>query len=409
MQCSNSPTEYYEKLGTFEKNVVDEWANKRGVLLQNMISRSIEESMKDDPSVERKSKSYVKLLVKAFSPSSTSTERHTSPTAELMIWRVSDDQFDLVKEGSVVRFRNLVVKSRSKCGILQLSANHETPMEALLEQPTDEQLIQSGYSHRIPRSFIQLNIAAKQQIGVKNDIEHEFDLVACVVKVSKVSDNTSDAYLTDESGLVVKVRRDHKADNSDPFSLGNSSLPTVVAYCNLRVSSFDEDEHCVVAAWQVLSCKSNRLMQDRCEELYSWCNSDDGVKCCSIILDKINAGIPFGTDNFIKTKVCFGYITSVEERPAAGVNIVIDYGVGVVKASISSHMAHYVIQLFERGCKSDTPLLVGVPLLKHTMQNNQKLLRFVLKEASSYGGESPVQEVIGLSIAKVDALARLHL
>lgn len=407
MQCSNSPTEYYEKLGTSEKKLVDEWADKRGVLLQNMISRSIEDSMRHDPSVERKSKPYVKILVKALSSVDTSTTEIDTPTAELTIWRVSDDQFDLVKEGSVVRFRNLAVKSRTKCGVLQLSANHETPMEVLLEEPTPEQLLQSGYSHRVARSFIQLNIMAKQQIVVMNDIEHEFDLVACVVKVLKVSDNTSDAYLTDESGLVIKVRRDHKADNSDPFSLGNGSLPIVVAYCNLKISFFDEDEHCVVAAWQRLSCKSNRFMQDRCDELYSWCNSDDGVKCCSVVRDKINAGIPFGTDCLIKTKICFGYIINVEEGHAATVVIIIDYGSGAVKASLSLHLANYAIQLFEEGCSEDTPLLVGVPLLHFMMQNNQKLLRFVLKQASSYGGESPMLEVIGLSLAKVDELARL--
>ena len=416
MQRSNNPGEHYDKLDSVDKKLVDEWATKRATLLQSMISKTIQDSMNDDPSKERKSKSYVKLLVSAFS--TKKNRKSASLLAELTIWRVSDQQLDLVQEGSIVRMKDLVVKPKSKRGMLQLSANQETPMESLSGQPSHEQLIEAGYSPRIPMSFIHINIMAKQLIGVKNSmsVEHELDVAACVIKVSRIGENTTVLYLTDESGLLMKVKRDHKTDNSDVFALGNTPLPAVVAYKNLRLSSFDEDEHCAVATWELLSCKGNHCMQRICDDLHSWCTSDSGVKCCRVVLDKINAGIPFGTDHFIKSKVCFGYILCVDGAnshdvpTSAGVDIIIDYGGSSIKACLPMHLLQQAIELHQDTCTKICPGLSGLSLLNYLIRYNQMLLRFVLKETSSYSGESTVVlKVIGLSPAKINELARLHL
>eukprot|EP00956_Cyclotella_meneghiniana_P016201 scaffold25483_cov68-Cyclotella_meneghiniana.AAC.3 len=373
--------------------------------------------MKDDPSTERKSKAYVKLLVSTFSTKKYS--KSASLLAELTIWRGSDQQLDLIREGSIVRMNDLVVKSKSKRGMLQLSANQETPMESLPDQPSREQLIKAGYIPRIPKSLIQINIMAKQLIGVKKNcmtVNREFDVVACVVKVSRIGENTTVLYLTDESGLIIKVKRDHKTDNSDVFALGNGPLPAVVAYKNLRMSSFDEDEHCAVATWELLSCKGNRCMQRMCDDLHSWCTSDSGVKCCSTVLDKINAGIPFGTDHFIKSKVCFGYILCVEREnshdvpTSSGAEIIIDYGGSSIKACLPRHLLQRAIELHRATYTKNCPELHGLSLLNYMIRYNQMLLRFVLKESSSYGGESAgVPKVVDVSPAKVKELSRLHL
>jgi hypothetical protein len=67
------------------------------------------------------------------------------------------------------------------------------------------------------------------------------------------------------------------------------------------------------------------------------------------------------------------------------------------------------IDLFQTNITDNIQGLTGMPLLHQLTHNNQMLLRFVLKESSCYGGKSPVLEVIGLSPAMVDELARLHL
>lgn len=404
-------------LDAADKKVVDDWTRKRAILLQTMISKSVEDSMRDGPFTERNSTPYAKLLVKALCHQGNTSNKPRSDDAslasELTIWRVSDEQYELVSEGSVVRMKNLVVKSEAGPGILQLSANQETPMENLPNEQTYEQLVLSGYECRVPKSLIQINLMAKQS-GVVH-IDKEFDVVACIVKVRKIGENTTIAYLTDESGLMVKIKRDHKAENIDPFSLGNSALPTVVTFCNVNISSFDSSEYCAVGAWGLLSCKSNCSMKTRYDELHAWCITNDGANCCKAVLDKINAGIPFGTDRTIKSKVCFGYILYFEEHHsdvprASTVNVVIDYGgEETVSARCPIDLMQYVMELFKRTSPENTRGLNGLSLLSYLMNSNKMLLRFLLQEMPCYGGESPTLEVTDLSPATTSELSQLYL
>eukprot|EP00804_Cyclotella_cryptica_P025164 CCRYP_013006-RA/>CCRYP_013006-RA protein AED:0.02 eAED:0.02 QI:0/0.5/0.33/1/1/1/3/543/2765 len=416
MHRSNTPVEYYDMLDAADKKVIDDWTQKRAFLLQAMISKSVEDSMRDDPSTERNSRPYVKLLVRALCRQENSSDKPRSKgislASELTIWRVSDDQYDLVSEGSVVRMKNLVVKSEDRSGIFQLSANQDTPIEALPNEQTYEKLVRSGYERRCPKSLIQITLMAKQS-GVL-DIEHEFDVVACIVKVQKVSENTTIAYLTDESGLMVKIKRDHKAENSDPFYLGNVALPAVVAFCNVRFSSFDPSDYCAVGAWGLLTCKSNPSMKARYDYLNVWCSTNDGVDCCKTVLDKINAGIPFGTDRTVKSKVCFGYILCIVEHdnacPASAINIIIDCGGNeTVSARCPIDIVQHAIHLFQRAPAENIVVLDSHSSLRYLIHSNKILLRFLLEEMPSYGGEPPILEVTDLSLATIDELSRLYL
>ena len=99
MMASNSPEEYYEQLGADEREIVDCWEKKRTVLLQGMIAKSINDSLKDNTLTERSSAPYVKLLVKALCYSERSNDQRdrqqenaTSISAEITFWRVSDEQ-----------------------------------------------------------------------------------------------------------------------------------------------------------------------------------------------------------------------------------------------------------------------------------------------------------------------------
>jgi len=438
MVASNSPEEHYEKLGVAEKKIVDDWTKKRLMLLQSMVSKSIEESLKDHSSSERTSEPYIKVLVKAFCHSrqiARNLDHHAKTqkmSAELTIWRVSEEQLQLMKEGTIVRMKNLGVKSNR--GGLQLSANSDTPMEPFPSDVSQYQLIQSGYEERCPRSLIRINLMSKK--CEPSHLAREIDLVACIVKIQKLGDNTSAAYLTDESGLLMILERNHTSQNSDPFHLGNveASLPSVVAFCNIQVTSFDTVEQCARGAWSTSSCKAPRhLMQLRCEGLQAWCNSYSGVGHCRNVLDRINAGVPMCAGPSIRHKVCIGYILGFDACDAncdpitSTTNVAIDYGDEfplTVRFPLhllpeALHLSQNVSTAHHNGDGSSfaqenildhANLFCHLPSLGEYFQNNQTLFHFSLETASCYyGDELPVPEVTKISLATTDALSRLHL
>jgi hypothetical protein len=409
MNDSNNPSEYYDKLDAIEKKVVDEWISKRDILLQSMISKSVADYMKDDPTTERKSRAYVKLLVQAYN--SRDARRDASMIAELTIWRVSDEQNDLMREGSVVRMKNLMPKTGTQPGVLQLSGNQETPMEAISKQPTHEHLLGMGYKLRSPKSLIKINLMSKQQ-SVIASLESEVDIVACVVKIYKNGTNSTSIYLTDESGLLFKINRDHKVENKDPFSMGNTKLPVAAAFYNIGISSFDTDECCALGTWGLLSCKNDRIVQTRIKDLNTWCSSGAGAKCCNTVLNKINACIPMPIDS-VRSKVCFGYILRFDEehsmKYATFANANIDYGgKELVNARFPTHSMQRVIGLFQTDCNESFSGLTDLASLNYLIRCNQMLLRFLMVERLCYGGMPPVLEVTDISVAKVNELARLH-
>jgi len=438
MEASHSPQEHYEKLGVTEKNIVDDWTKKRLVLLQSMISKSIEDSLKDHSSSERKSVPYIKVLVKAFCHSKQTARnldhhaRTQKISAELTIWRVSEEQLRLLKEGTVVRMKNLGVKS-DRDGLLQLSAKSDTQMEPLSSEPTQYQLIQSGYEERCPRSLIRINLMSKKMEPTR--AKREVDVIACVIKIQHQGDNTSAAYLADESGFVMKLERNHSSQNNDPFHLGNveASLPAVVAFCNIQVASFDTTEQCARGSWSISSCKAPRhLTQSRCEELQAWCNSFSGVEHCRTVLDRINAGIPICAGPFNRYRVCIGYVLGFDVHDTnsdpitSAMNVVIDYGEEFpLTARFPLHLLPQALRLSQNNSATrddvDGPSIVQRNLFSHAnlhsnlsilgeyFQNNQTLFHFSLETTSCYGDAVPMPEVTKISIATTDALSRLHL
>jgi hypothetical protein len=170
MVISNFPEEYYENLTATEQTIVDDWTKKRQLLVRNKVAKSIEDSVKDQSPLERTSVPYIRVLVKSLRRSKQKVRRLAKKqniAAELTIWRVSEEQLHLMKEGTVVRMKNVCVRSDHD-GILQLSANGDTHTESLSSQSTQIQLIRSGYEERRPKSLIHINLIAKKSVAGKS-------------------------------------------------------------------------------------------------------------------------------------------------------------------------------------------------------------------------------------------------
>lgn len=383
------------------------------------------DSLENASRCERTSVPYVRVIVRSFchlKQKSRHRARAEQKTAELTIWRVSDEQLNRVKEGTVLRMKNLGVKA-DRAGRLQLTAKADTEMEPLSSEPTQYELMCSGYEERRPKSLVRVTLMSKKP--EPNQLAREVDIVACIVKIDRLDDNTSSAYLTDESGLVMKLIRTHSSQNNDPFHLGNvETLPTVVAFCNIQVSSFDTTEQCALGTWGISSCKVKHSIHVRFEEIQTWCNSASGMEHCITILDRINTGIPICAGPFNRFRVCIGYILGFDEcetnlHPTTyGANVVIDYGGDFpLMACLPFHIFSDTLQLARSNSTTDaiglsfdrTDIPTNYFSLSNYFQRNQTLFRFSLEIASCYGDELQVPNVTGISIADADSLCRLHL
>jgi len=408
MVISNSPDEYYEKLPSTEKRVVDDWNERRPVLLQSMVSKLIGD-LRDESVPERKSNPYVKTLVKTFHRDHRAAS--TQASAELTVWRVSDDQFDLLKEGTVLRMKNLGIKEKSRDGFLQLRAGPETVMVPLSED-SKRQLARSGYEERRPKSLIKINLMSKKMDSCR--LSNEVDVVACVAQIRQLDDNSTAIYLTDETGLALKLTRNHNASNTDPFQIGNAKTQIVVSFCNIQITAFDEIEQCATGTWGLFSCKTNRI-DSRHEELVLWCRSPCGADTIGAVRSRLEAGIPVigGLSN--RHQISIGYILAVLEERGCNdfqrITAAIDYGETMpLFAEFPLHLIQRTLALLQSNELREFAQRVDLrdtPSLNAYFLNNQKLLHFSFEVVCCYGGDSSTLRITQVSLANVDALSRL--
>lgn len=411
MIISNSPEEYYENLSSADKKVVDDWIARRPILLQSMVSKYIGDSMREELATERTSNPYVKALVKIFHRDRLAVS--TQASAELTVWRVSDEQFDMLKEGAVVRMKNLGVKDKRREGFLQLKAGPETVMTPLSDE-SKRQLAQSGYEERRPKSLIKINLMSKK---MGNDrLSNEVDLVACVANVKLLGDNATAIYLTDESGLVLRLTKNHNANILDPFQLGNTKAHPIVSIYNIQITAFDELEQVATATWGLFSCKTNRS-DSRQEELESWCHSECGVNTISAVCDRLEARIPIIGGLSSRHQSSVGYILGFVESDGRTdcqniMNVAIDYGESLpLVAQISGDLIQQALHILQttKSCNAQLARFLDVSMMNEYFQNNQQLFHFSFEVVTCYGGESPILRTTHLSLANVDALSRLLL
>ena len=126
-------------------------------------------------------------------------------------------------------------------------------------------------------------------------------------------------YLTDETGMVLRVERDHLLDVDDAFSslsssaLQNIESPITVAFRDLRVTHFDFAENCSVAVFAQTSSVASKAASSRVSSLIRWTKSTSG----SVILRRVAACIDAGINTIRQpssaaTVTAIGYIAGFD-------------------------------------------------------------------------------------------------
>ena len=230
------------------------------------------------------------------------------------VWKPTEEQERQIEEGAMIRFRNLRVRDTTFDGQVQMVGNTDTTMERVINPP-------SGYIPHDPRKLatvFEIHLLAKRlSMGkLPRTPSSEVDLVGWVFRRPDGHDDS--LYLTDQSGLKVKILRDRchwPINSSRLLPQGSSSNPPAITVCNLKVTLFDWTEK--VAVGMYTGTSTMRLTQDA---KFPINKANDGVSSekvlptvslrCDLLLCQRNvtAGI----------RVAIGYIVAYGLSPEPG-------------------------------------------------------------------------------------------
>ena len=342
MTASNAMCDYYERLSRDDKAAVDRWEERRSTLIGDMTRRMIDAKMQSNVSLIRSSTPFLRLTVKTLQnlPSTSATVEDDDecilpnhPSATLTVWRMTEDQSTALKEGTVVRIKDLAVKSELRGEMLQFSANDKTRMQALAQQPSSRQLQYSGFSKRSFAPVVRAHVLSRKASVSRKASGVHIDFAGVLVRSDfeqqGTAHQTSHSYFTDESGLLLRLHRDIDPNDESTLAGWNKvlELGQVLAFRDVLVLPFDSKANCAVVSWSqpTLQEKNGQHSNDkRIRTLQKWTETDDAERICAKVLASFDAGLPLYCRLPHRTEIAMGYILAIRFRGAgAGIN---EYG-----------------------------------------------------------------------------------
>lgn len=388
----------------------DLWTNQGRDLCAGFWKNLINDASVDV--VIRKSTPFIRALVKILRRNQTEAGDYSSnlhSSAWLTIWEPSDDWISLLKEGTAVRLRNVKCKPSQIDGRIQLSANHNTSLE-LIPKLSDSILRFSGFEERLYSSMVSIHLLSKLQ-----HFQHEFDVVGFKILTSSQTHPSlfRSAYVTDESGLLLRIDRYLDSENccSPPWKVSKyaKERSSIYSFQNLRLIDFSIDQNCPVALWTESSVVKTRP-SSRSFELFKFSETIEGSNYFRRVyesLSKTVAVIGKGDENLY---AAIGIVLSVtktsdDERQcnrSQDADIVIDCGSdALLRARISvKRLEAATGLLFE----DDTILLSS-----NKLRNTGRYFSFTLKQYSHMQhGSSPEMNVVAMSKVDTSSLSCLY-
>ena len=354
MMASNAMCDYYERLSRDDKATVDRWEERRSSMINDMTRRRIDAKMQSNVSLFRSSTPFLRITVKSLQnsppPSSTTDDDEdkeriipNQPSATLTVWRMTEDQSNILKEGTVIRIKDLAVKSELRDEMLQFSANDKTRMQALVQQPSSRQLQYSGFSRRSFAPIIRAHVLSRKASSSRKASGAHMDFAGVLVRSEHEQHSmvhTSFSYFTDESGLLLRLQRDLDPNDESALVGWNKvlDLGQVLAFKDVLVLPFDSKANCAVVSWSqpTLQEKKGHLNERRIKTLQKWTESEDAERTCSTVLASFDAGLPLYCRLPQRTEIAIGYILCIRPRDAADVAGGNEYMYGGQYRSVSS-------------------------------------------------------------------------
>ena len=284
---SGSPSEFYGGLTDGEKATIENWRGKRSIVLRDRVQKEIEAELECVESLIRESIPFLRVLVQ--SAALTFSNEGKREQALLTIWSPTEEQVCVLQEGSLVQIQNLAVRETEFDGLVQLTANSRTYIEACVRASRISPHVCLGYTKRYFQNLFQVHVlshqAAATKVGKSLGRTDDVDLVACLLRVEKDAfSNAVTLHVTDESQLILRVHCEYLPPS---IAAPSSSLCAeaqnlacdhyrVVAFCDLRVLPYDGISNCAVARFCNTSSLSKSAPTKRIQDLRRWTSTTIG-------------------------------------------------------------------------------------------------------------------------------------
>lgn len=216
MMAAHSETDFFERLPNEKKMAITRWEGKRSILLQDMTRKEVDAELECHSSLNRSSIPFIRVCVKSYRrwrpglAQKMFDDNERSCGAILTVHRVTEEQLNLLKEGSVIRLKNIKVKPNLQHGLLQLTLMSSSQLQAVLPQPSPEETRLSGYTKRSYLSIAKTHVLSRK-LSHGFLIAPEVDVVGSIFKSQRDCRRTPvkvQVYLTDESVSYRGFRSD---------------------------------------------------------------------------------------------------------------------------------------------------------------------------------------------------------
>lgn len=289
LMSSCSSQDLYESLPKDKKDAIDWWTTHRQGLVRDQVLRAVEDALNSEPELQRTSKPFAKFEVRAIN---RTNNKCPEPPGRLTIWNIRDEQYNMLEEGTVIKLKNVKVKTYDN--MLQLRVSSNTPIEISKNHPPQFVLEQSGYRKRSLLSMMEVHVLAR----TLNETNTEIDVLGAVLKITTVDNGSSVnacMYVSDSSGLVLRIDREFEK-NQDPRKdqwIGKkvpNVANNVVALSDLALLYYDAETNCPVAAWTRSSYVTKKTKESKkIHELTTWIRSESGKQFCDEVKDGLCA------------------------------------------------------------------------------------------------------------------------
>lgn len=285
MQLSSCTTTFFSTLDSNDQDILRDWEIKRGNLLHQRTQKEVMKELNESPS--RSSRPFLRVLVASCPQKNMRTNEKFGI---MTIWSPSEDQLNLMEEGTIIRCINLGVQSISD-GKIQLSVNRNTTVRSLANDTNGELLQETDYNPRRFDHLIMAEVVSKCILKSPTIVLHR-DVCGCLLKVIEIGSFIY-MYLIDESKSVLRVEREIGDDCISSLRHWKDeilSLPrgSSLFFQDVQMVAFDLWEECSVAIWSEYTIQ--REVDIRMGELEDWF-TQGGEAYASLVCAKMSCGL----------------------------------------------------------------------------------------------------------------------